>query len=86
MWAWSIIFKMEVPTTQVEESESPGVIVIHPGSSTLRLGLSTQLDPFNIPHVIAYRTTSEATPPPSDAAEVLKYFKDPTVSNCTSLL
>ena len=34
------------------------MIILHPGSCTLRLGLSTQLDPFYIPHLIAYRNKS----------------------------
>ena len=81
---------MEV-SAQVEESfstESPGVIVMHPGSSTLRLGLSTQLDPFNIPHVIAYRRAfSEEDTPTSNDAKVLKRGKDPSVStNCVYVL
>ena len=81
---------MEV-SAQVEESfstESPGVIVMHPGSSTLRLGLSTQLDPFNIPHVIAYRRAfSEEDTPTSNDAKVLKHAKDPSVStNCVCVV
>jgi actin-related protein len=61
-------------------TDTPGVIVIHPGSHTLRLGFSTQLDPHSIPHVIAYRTTK--TPPthcPSIC--VLKHPSPITVNN-----
>ena len=36
-------------------NETPGVIILHPGSSTLRLGLSTQLSPT----LITYRAWSQ---------------------------
>lgn len=67
-------------------TDTPGIIVLHPGSSVLRLGLSNQLDPFYIPHLIAYRqnrSESCATPTScisSDSVHILKSSVDITVS------
>ena len=38
-----------------EETGSQAIIILHPGSSTLHLGLSTDPTPHSIPHIIAYR-------------------------------
>ena len=38
-----------------EETRSQAIIVLHPGSSMLHLGLSTDPTPHSIPHIIAYR-------------------------------
>ena len=38
-----------------EENVSQAIIILHPGSSTLHLGLSTDPTPHSIPHIIAYR-------------------------------
>ena len=46
--------KLEHPEDESLTTDSPGIIILHPGSSTLRLSLSNQLDPFYIPHLIAY--------------------------------
>ena len=47
--------------------DTPGIIILHPGSSTLRLSLSNQLDPFYIPHLIAYRKIQSVNNPSSSA-------------------
>ena len=54
----SLLSSLSQPFDQDHDSttnETPGVIILHPGSSTLRLGLSTQLSPNTVPHLIAYR-------------------------------
>ena len=55
-------------------NETPGVIILHPGSSTLRLGLSTQLSPNTVPHLIAYRRerawSQEQTITPTLASDI----------------
>ena len=68
-------------------NDNPGVIILHPGSSTLRLGLSTQPSPNAIPHLIAYRTmgawsSEEATPSPTTGGTslLLRYETELTVS------
>ena len=38
-----------------EETRSQAIIILHPGSSTLHLGLSTDPTPHSIPHIIAYK-------------------------------
>lgn len=47
-----------------DPSEGAAIVVIHPGSTNLRIGLSNQATPRIIPHCIAYRRT----PPSDDAA------------------
>lgn len=51
-------------------TESPGIIVLHPGSCYLRIGLSSQLDPHSIPHLIAYHSLERTS---STAVPLLKY-------------
>ena len=64
------------------------MLIFHPGSCTLRLGLSTQLDPHSIPHLIAYRnqaTASLATPTLSNEdISILRYKSELTVSLVSS--
>lgn len=43
-----------------EENVRQAIIILHPGSSTLHLGLSTDPTPHSIPHIIAYRNVQEA--------------------------
>ena len=43
-----------------EENVSQAIIILHPGSSTLHLGLSTDPTPHSIPHIIAYRNIQVA--------------------------
>ena len=45
----------EVDEEEEEENVSQAIIILHPGSSTLHLGLSTDPTPHSIPHIIAYR-------------------------------
>ena len=42
-----------------EENVSQAIIILHPGSSTLHLGLSTDPTPHSIPHIIAYRNVHQ---------------------------
>lgn len=44
-----------------EENVSQAIIILHPGSSTLHLGLSTDPTPHSIPHIIAYRNVQVAS-------------------------
>ena len=70
-------------------NETPGVIILHPGSSTLRLGLSTQLSPNTVPHLIAYRRegawSQEQTTTPTSALDIglsLRCNNELTVRMC----
>ncbi|KAL1496778.1 hypothetical protein AB1Y20_014366 [Prymnesium parvum] len=45
------------------------VVVIHPGSKNLRVGLSDQVRPLLLPHCIAHRRASPPPAPPADASE-----------------
>ena len=74
-----------IQVDQEEESvstDTPGIIIIHPGSNTLRIGLSTQLDPYSLPHVIAYRSINRPTTTSSTALSVLTQYhqSQPTVN------
>lgn len=47
--------ELEQEEEEEEENVSQSIIILHPGSSTLHLGLSTDPTPHSIPHIIAYR-------------------------------
>uniref|UniRef100_A0A8C4NC82 Actin related protein 8 n=1 Tax=Eptatretus burgeri TaxID=7764 RepID=A0A8C4NC82_EPTBU len=49
------IVPASIPEPQVEQIHSNFVIVIHPGSTTLRLGRASDTLPTSIPHVVARR-------------------------------
>ncbi len=73
-----------------EENVSQAIIILHPGSSTLHLGLSTDPTPHSIPHIIAYRNVQVASGGGQsglaqgmksiDESLVLKYNVEMTVS------
>lgn len=51
-----------VPESLQEQIQSNFIVVIHPGSTTLRIGRATDTLPASIPHVIARRHKQQGQP------------------------
>ncbi|XP_043933549.1 actin-related protein 8 [Protopterus annectens] len=51
-----------IPESLQEQIQSNFIIVIHPGSTTLRIGRATDTVPLNIPHVIARKRKQQGAP------------------------
>ena len=77
------------PLLQQEDREDNAVILLHPGSSTLHLGLATTRTPHSLPHLIAYRGSEggdgsgegeRKVTIPEDGSLVLRHEAEITVS------
>ncbi|XP_028008615.2 actin-related protein 8 isoform X3 [Eptesicus fuscus] len=56
------IVPAQVPESLQEQIQSNFIVVIHPGSTTLRIGRATDTLPISIPHVIARRHKQQGQP------------------------
>ena len=72
-----------MPPPPPQDTGPTEAVILHPGSSTLHLGLASDLSPHSVPHYIAYRYNSSAGGKPQQphgVPSVLTYGAELTVS------
>lgn len=65
--AWDCLYRLSLFVYILQQIQSNFVVVIHPGSRTLRIGRATDTLPLTIPHVIARRHKQSGQPRYEDA-------------------
>lgn len=65
--AWHCLYRLSLFVYILQQIQSNFVVVIHPGSRTLRIGRATDTLPLTIPHVIARRHKQSGQPRYEDA-------------------